>query len=106
MGGDLGCQKGSYCNLWPGPRGVRTCTKLALIPEILITASGENVSPIPIETLVKEKIPIISHALLVGDKAKFLSMLLTLKVTPLTCDPSHRPHQLQGHVAGGGAAGG
>ncbi|XP_021005737.1 long-chain-fatty-acid--CoA ligase ACSBG2 isoform X2 [Mus caroli] len=49
------------------------------IKEILITAGGENVSPIPIETLVKEKIPIISHAMLVGDKAKFLCMLLTLK---------------------------
>lgn len=38
-------------------------------------------APIPIENLVKEKIPIISNALLVGDGAKFLSMLLTLKVT-------------------------
>ncbi|KAM7325890.1 hypothetical protein ACRRTK_014368 [Alexandromys fortis] len=49
------------------------------IKEMLITAAGENVAPIPIETLVKEKIPIISNAVLVGDKAKFLSMLLTLK---------------------------
>ncbi|XP_073910522.1 long-chain-fatty-acid--CoA ligase ACSBG2 [Castor canadensis] len=49
------------------------------IKEILITAGGENVPPIPIETLVKEKIPIVSNALLVGDRAKFLSMLLTLK---------------------------
>ncbi|XP_058514040.1 long-chain-fatty-acid--CoA ligase ACSBG2 isoform X2 [Ochotona princeps] len=49
------------------------------IKEILITAGGENVSPVPIETLAKQKIPIISHAVLVGDKAKFLSMLLTLK---------------------------
>uniref|UniRef100_A0A452QA78 Long-chain-fatty-acid--CoA ligase ACSBG2 n=1 Tax=Ursus americanus TaxID=9643 RepID=A0A452QA78_URSAM len=49
------------------------------IKEILITAGGENVAPIPIENLVKEKIPIISNALLVGDGAKFLSMLLTLK---------------------------
>nr|XP_038939065.1 long-chain-fatty-acid--CoA ligase ACSBG2 isoform X2 [Rattus norvegicus] len=49
------------------------------IKEVLITAGGENIWPIPIETLVKEKIPIISHAMLVGDKAKFLSMLLTLK---------------------------
>lgn len=44
-------------------------------------------SPIPIETLVKEKIPIISHAMLVGNKAKFLSMLLTLKVMALACGP-------------------
>ncbi|XP_038194547.1 long-chain-fatty-acid--CoA ligase ACSBG2 [Arvicola amphibius] len=49
------------------------------IKEMLITAAGENVAPIPIETLVKEKIPIISNAVLVGDKAKFLSLLLTLK---------------------------
>ncbi|XP_035976575.1 long-chain-fatty-acid--CoA ligase ACSBG2 [Halichoerus grypus] len=49
------------------------------IKEILITAGGENVAPVPIENLVKEKIPIISNALLVGDRAKFLSILLTLK---------------------------
>ncbi|KAB0400783.1 hypothetical protein E2I00_004806 [Balaenoptera physalus] len=51
------------------------------IKEIIITVGGENVAPIPIENLVKEKIPIISNAMLVGDKAKFLGVLLTLKVT-------------------------
>ncbi|KAF6305657.1 acyl-CoA synthetase bubblegum family member 2 [Rhinolophus ferrumequinum] len=49
------------------------------IKEILIMASGETVLPIPIENMVKEKIPIVSNAVLVGDKAKFLSLLLTLK---------------------------
>uniref|UniRef100_A0A8D2DRH0 long-chain-fatty-acid--CoA ligase n=1 Tax=Sciurus vulgaris TaxID=55149 RepID=A0A8D2DRH0_SCIVU len=49
------------------------------IKEILVTAGGENVAPVPIETLVKEKIPIVSNAMLVGDRAKFLSVLLTLK---------------------------
>ncbi|XP_023572968.1 long-chain-fatty-acid--CoA ligase ACSBG2 [Octodon degus] len=49
------------------------------IKELLITAGGENVVPFPIESLVKQKIPIISNAVLVGDKAIFLSMLLTLK---------------------------
>lgn len=29
---------------------------------------------------MKEAVPIISNAMLVGDKAKFLAMLLTLKV--------------------------
>uniref|UniRef100_A0A8C9PQK9 long-chain-fatty-acid--CoA ligase n=1 Tax=Spermophilus dauricus TaxID=99837 RepID=A0A8C9PQK9_SPEDA len=50
------------------------------IKEILITAGGENVAPVPIENLVRERIPIISNAMLVGDRAKFLSILLTLKV--------------------------
>ncbi|XP_068021077.1 long-chain-fatty-acid--CoA ligase ACSBG2 [Melanerpes formicivorus] len=51
------------------------------IKELIITAGGENVPPVPIEEAVKDAVPIISNAMLVGDKAKFLSMLLTLKCT-------------------------
>ncbi|XP_051517796.1 long-chain-fatty-acid--CoA ligase ACSBG2-like [Myxocyprinus asiaticus] len=49
------------------------------IKELIITAGGENVPPVPIEDAVKEEVSIISNAMLVGDKKKFLSMLLTLK---------------------------
>lgn len=35
----------------------------------------------PIEDALKAEVPIISNAMLLGDKLKFLSMLLTLKVT-------------------------
>ncbi|XP_043968787.1 long-chain-fatty-acid--CoA ligase ACSBG2-like [Gambusia affinis] len=49
------------------------------IKEIIITAGGENIPPVPIEDGVKHEIPIISNAMLIGDKQKFLSMLLTLK---------------------------
>lgn len=65
------------------------------VPEMLITAGGENVAPVPIENRVKERIPIVSNALLVGDKAKFLSVLLTLKVTWASCGvpaPGSRGH--------------
>lgn len=49
------------------------------IKELIITAGGENIPPVPIEDAVKAETAIISNAMLIGDKLKFLSMLLTLK---------------------------
>ncbi|XP_061594761.1 long-chain-fatty-acid--CoA ligase ACSBG2 isoform X2 [Cololabis saira] len=59
------------------------------IKELIITAGGENIPPVPIEDSVKDAVPLISNAMLIGDKRKFLSMLLTIKsqVNAETGDP-------------------
>ncbi|XP_041465614.1 long-chain-fatty-acid--CoA ligase ACSBG2-like isoform X2 [Lytechinus variegatus] len=50
------------------------------IKELIITAGGENIPPIPIEDIIKKECPLISNCMLIGDKRKFLSMLVSLKV--------------------------
>uniref|UniRef100_A0A8C5PA81 Long-chain-fatty-acid--CoA ligase ACSBG1 n=1 Tax=Leptobrachium leishanense TaxID=445787 RepID=A0A8C5PA81_9ANUR len=59
------------------------------IKELIITAGGENVPPVLLEDAVKRHLPIVSNAVLIGDRRKFLSMLLTLKSTvePDTLEP-------------------
>jgi len=54
-----------------------------LVAELIITAGGENVAPVPIEDRVKEHLPCVSNCMLIGDKRKFLAMLITLKATQL-----------------------
>jgi len=49
--------------------------------EILITAGGENIAPVPIEDRIKEQLPCVSNCMLLGDRLKFLTVLLTLKVS-------------------------
>jgi len=50
------------------------------IKELIITAGGENIPPVLIEDELKKQLSIISNAMLIGDKRKFLSCLVTLKM--------------------------
>jgi len=62
------------------------------IKEILITAGGENVPPVPIEDDIKQELPCVSNAIVVGDRQRFLSCLLTLKteVDQETASPTNK----------------
>jgi len=50
------------------------------IKELIITAGGENVAPVPIEDYLKEQCPAISNVVCIGDRKKYLVVLVTLKV--------------------------
>jgi long-chain-fatty-acid--CoA ligase ACSBG len=52
--------------------------------ELIITAGGENVAPVPIEDELKRLCPAIANAMLIGDKRKFNVVLVTLKAEGAT----------------------
>mmetsp|Transcript_8502 Transcript_8502/g.14678 ORF Transcript_8502/g.14678 Transcript_8502/m.14678 type:complete len:906 (+) Transcript_8502:132-2849(+) len=52
------------------------------IKELIITAGGENVAPVPMETAVKDLLPAISNIIMIGDKRKYNVSLVTLPCKP------------------------
>ncbi len=50
------------------------------IKELIITAGGENVGPVIIENQVKTILPILSNCTVIGDKRKYLTILLCLRL--------------------------
>lgn len=63
------------------------------IKELLITAGGENVAPVPIEENIKKELSgLLSNAVLIGDKKKYLTVFLTLRTTidPATERPTNK----------------
>ncbi len=61
-----------------GPGGFMKIT--GRIKELIITAGGENVPPVLIENEVKAAMVAVSNCMVIGDKRKFLTLLVSLKV--------------------------
>jgi len=64
----------------PGPSGFLTIT--GRIKELIITAGGENVPPVLIENEMKAAMSAVSNCMVIGDKRKFLTMVVAVKVNP------------------------
>lgn len=62
----------------PPPSGFMSIT--GRIKELIITAGGENIPPVLIEDCLKDAMPALSNAMVIGDKRKFLTVLLCLQV--------------------------
>jgi long-subunit acyl-CoA synthetase (AMP-forming) len=66
------------------------------IKELIITAGGENVPPVLIEDSLKRELPCVSNAMVVGDRKKFLSAILTLKVSDVETRSKKTKEMMQG----------
>jgi long-chain-fatty-acid--CoA ligase ACSBG len=62
----------------PKPSGFVSIT--GRIKELIVTAGGENVPPVLIEGHLKDAMPALSNAMVIGDKRKFLTVVLCLQV--------------------------
>ncbi|XP_071654143.1 long-chain-fatty-acid--CoA ligase ACSBG2 isoform X2 [Temnothorax longispinosus] len=49
------------------------------IKELIITSGGENVAPYNIEQTILTELPYLSNVMVIGDKRKYLTVLVTLK---------------------------
>ena len=72
----------------PRPSGFMKIT--GRIKELIITAGGENVPPVLIEDAMKAAMVAVSNCMVIGDRRKFLSLLVSLKVDmdPETAAPT------------------
>jgi len=71
-----------------GALSVRGMVKITgRFKELIIGAGGENIAPVPVEDRVKELCPAISNIMMVGDKRKFNTALITLQAGGTGTEP-------------------
>merc|ERR1719499_893419 len=60
------------------------------IKELLITEGGENIAPVPIEHYIKGLCPALSNVIMIGDRRKYCTCLISLKtkIDPETEKPT------------------
>ena len=71
--GDKGCMS---------PDGMLRIT--GRFKELIIGAGGENIAPVPIEDNIKQLCPAISNVMMIGDKRKYNTCIVTLKAVGAT----------------------
>jgi len=49
------------------------------IKELIITAGGENIAPVPIEHYIKAEAPALANVIMIGDRKKYNTCLVSLK---------------------------
>jgi long-chain-fatty-acid--CoA ligase ACSBG len=76
--GDVAEFDGNDQSSVPKPSGFMKIT--GRIKELIITAGGENIPPVLIENEMKAAMLAISNVMVVGDRRKYLAMLVSLKV--------------------------
>ena len=75
------------------------------IKELIITAGGENIAPLPIEDNIKKELPdAVSNVMVVGDGKKFLTCLVCcIKVDGV--NQLNNINHFQDNIEGGGGSG-
>ena len=59
--------------------------------ELIMGAGGENIAPVPIEDNIKKLCPFVSNVMMVGDKRKFNTALVTPRYTYAGAHKHARP---------------
>lgn len=84
-------------NLQDGKPGTGFIHITGRIKELIITAGGENIPPVLIEEEMKAAMPAVSNCMVIGDKRKFLSMLVCLQVE-IDTETGVPSNKLTGHA--------